>query len=217
MILPRSLIISCFVTAVASHGFVESVVVDGQSYPGFDPNSDPYASPVPARVIRKIPSDGPGTCFPTEDCMQSLNHHIVVTAMTSTDLTCNKGGQAGSSMSANVKAGGTVVWEWNQWLSGTSISVSLARSLLINMVDHLGPVSTYMASCKGKCADVNLDSTTLSWFKIDEKAFDPSGSGSLGTGNGRWGSEDLIANGDKWTSTVPAELTAGEYLMRHEV
>jgi hypothetical protein len=47
--------------SVAGHGFVKTVTVDGTDYPGFDPNTDPYASPVPARVIRKIPSDGPGT------------------------------------------------------------------------------------------------------------------------------------------------------------
>lgn len=82
--------------------------------------------------------------------------------------------------------------------------------------DHLGPVLTMMAACNGKCADVNLDSTTLNWFKIDEKAFDPNGSGSLGQGKGRWGTEDLSANGNQWASTIPAELASGEYLMRHE-
>lgn len=82
--------------------------------------------------------------------------------------------------------------------------------------DHLGPVNTYMASCNGKCTDVNLDNTKLNWFKIDEKTFDPNGTGSLGEGKGRWGTEDLSANGNKWTSTIPAKVPSGEYLVRHE-
>jgi hypothetical protein len=63
---------------VAGHGFVHTVNVGGQDFPGWNPFDDPcvkygpekpqdftdtsvrYQSPVPTRVIRKIQSDGPG-------------------------------------------------------------------------------------------------------------------------------------------------------------
>ena len=64
----------------------------------------------------------------------------------------------------------------------------------------MGPVSTYMASCNGECQ--NFDVSGAKWFKID----------AAGYSNGKWAATQLIDNGFKWTSTVPSELKAGEYV-----
>ena len=47
--------------------------------------------------------------------------------------------------------------------------------------DHLGPVSTFMASCNGDCS--NFKAADGKWFKID----------AAGYTNGKWASQKLIA------------------------
>lgn len=91
--------------------------------------------------------------------------------------------------------------------------------------DHLGPVSTYMASCNGGCK--NFNTKDAKWFKIDAAGYD--------SGKKQWASQVLInskspsiqsyrvvnlsshyecgiADGNSWTSTIPASLTSGEYV-----
>ena len=46
------------VTAVRAHGYVQDVVVDSTHYTGYLPYSDPYTSPTPERIIRRIPGNG---------------------------------------------------------------------------------------------------------------------------------------------------------------
>lgn len=56
---------------------------------GFIPQTDPYKSPVPDRIVRKVPGDGP-----VED-------------ITSIDLQCNQGA-APAALVASVAAGSEV-------------------------------------------------------------------------------------------------------------
>lgn len=49
-------------------------------------------------------------------------------------------------------------------------------------------------------------------FKIEESGLL---SGSLA--NGQWAQGQLIADNSSWTTTIPASLKAGEYLLRHEL
>jgi hypothetical protein len=67
-----------------------------------------------------------------------------------------------------------------------------------------------MANCNGDCASV--DKTSLEFFKIDESGL-ISGSNAPGT----WASDNLIANNNSWTVTVPSSIAAGNYVMRHEI
>jgi len=177
-VLPLLCIFSSLISGAFAHGFIKEVTIGGQTYPGWDPNLDPYTGTPTSRVIRKIPNDGP------------------VTDTSSADLSCNALGEAGQPISANAKPGDQIVWQWNQWLE-----------------DHHGPVWTYMAPCDGPCAsfDISLDKggKNLKWFKIDAQGYDAS--------TKTWASDDLRAAGNKWTSTIPANLKAGEYLVRHEV
>ncbi|KAH9858689.1 glycosyl hydrolase family 61-domain-containing protein [Lenzites betulinus] len=157
-------------SAVNAHGYIHNYEIDGKNYSGWLPFTDPYLSPIPSRIERNIPDDGP------------------VLDVTSPDLACNKGGETGAKSVAPVTAGSQITFDWQEWPA-----------------DHLGPVSTYMAACNGDC--VSFDATKAKWFKID----------AAGYNDKVWASTQLIDNGFKWTSTIPSELKAGEYLVRHEI
>ncbi|KAA1474275.1 hypothetical protein DENSPDRAFT_803824 [Dentipellis sp. KUC8613] len=165
-----ALVLFLAIPSALGHGFIHHVLVNGQAYPGWNPFVDPYNSPPPARVIRKIPSDGP------------------VADVSASDIACNTGGQSGTSQIANANAGSQVTFQWDYWPA-----------------DHLGPVSTYMTSCNGDCS--SFDASNAQWFKINAEGYD----------NGQFASAKLIANNDTWTSTIPAALADGQYLMRHEI
>ncbi|KAI0344649.1 hypothetical protein BDW22DRAFT_1427335 [Trametopsis cervina] len=84
-------------TSVAAHGFLASVTIEGKNYPAWDAFVDPYASPVPSRVTRKVQDDGP-----------VLDIH-------SADLACNVGGQQGAGIVAQASAGSSVTITMNRW------------------------------------------------------------------------------------------------------
>ncbi|EUC55046.1 glycoside hydrolase family 61 protein [Rhizoctonia solani AG-3 Rhs1AP] len=76
-------------TTVLGHGYVQEVVTSSGTYTGYLPYSDPYTSPAPERIIRKIPGNGP-----VED-------------VTSIDVQCNgysAGGVLGSAPASLVAA-----------------------------------------------------------------------------------------------------------------
>jgi len=158
------------VTYVTAHGYVQSVTADGQTESGWLPFSDPYQQPVPTRVVRKIPNDGP------------------VTDITSTDIACNQGGNVGTNKTFDVNAGSDMTFQWTAWPA-----------------DHKGPVTTFMASCNGDCS--SFTASDGKWFKIDQGGYT----------NGQWASDKLIANGNQWTSNIPAGLASGQYLVRYEI
>jgi hypothetical protein len=67
-----------------------------------------------------------------------------------------------------------------------------------------------MANCNGNCSDV--DKTTLEFFKID--------AGGLiddTTIPGTWASDELIAASYSRTLTIPTDIEAGDYVLRHEI
>jgi len=162
--------LSSVLTSVNAHGYVQEVQIDGKQYSGWLPWVDPYAEPVPTRIVRKVPGDGP------------------ILDNTSKDLACNQGGETGTKMVADINAGSKITFQWNTWPA-----------------DHLGPVSVYMASCNGECSSFNT--ANAKWFKIDEKGYT----------NKVWASQNLIANNNSWTATIPSELAAGQYLVRNEI
>jgi len=109
--------------------------------------------------------------------------------VTTSAIACNSDSTAGKA-SASAAAGSEVEFEWTAWPAS-----------------HKGPVMTYMAACPGTdCTSVS-DPTTLDFFKINEGGYS----------DGTWASETLIANNNSWTVTIPSDLKAGAYLMRHEI
>ncbi|KAK7687070.1 hypothetical protein QCA50_009570 [Cerrena zonata] len=172
-LLPIAALSLSLATIVKGHGFVHEVVVNGKSYPGYAPFTDPYASPAVQRIVRKVTDDGP------------------VTDIHDASLACNVAGDKPAALVADAPAGSKVTFNWQNWPA-----------------DHLGPVSTYMASCNGDCTKFS-DPSSAKWFKIDAAGYDSS--------KKQWASAKLIADGASWTSTIPASLAAGQYLIRHEI
>ncbi|KAF5873302.1 putative glycoside hydrolase family 61 protein [Botrytis fragariae] len=113
-------------------------------------------------------------------------------AYTTGDIICAKEA-TNAALSATIAAGDSIDFQWTVWPES-----------------HHGPVITYLANCNGDCATV--DKTTLEFFKIDE-----AGLIDDTTVPGTWASDNLIANNNTWTTTIPADLAPGNYVARHEI
>ncbi|MCJ1319273.1 hypothetical protein MMC15_004609 [Xylographa vitiligo] len=108
------------------------------------------------------------------------------------EIICHLGATPGATY-ATVAAGGTVELQWSVWPSS-----------------HHGPVIDYLANCNGDCT--NVDKTSLLFNKIDG-----AGLISDSTPPGVWASDQLIANNNSWTVTIPATIAPGSYVLRHEI
>ncbi|KAJ7147688.1 glycosyl hydrolase family 61-domain-containing protein, partial [Mycena crocata] len=109
-------------------------------------------------------------------------------------IACNDDGTSGAlQLTATAKAGAPITAYWNQvW------------------PHPYGPMLTYLAQCPGTtCTGVNA--ATLKWFKIDQ-----SGLINGTVYNGFWGSGKMIAQNSSWTTTIPASVPSGSYLIRFE-
>ncbi|KAF2636742.1 hypothetical protein P280DRAFT_501017 [Massarina eburnea CBS 473.64] len=117
---------------------------------------------------------------------------ILVAGISTVNIRCNNAGILGTGPIGTVAAGGTIKAHWTQWTHRpTSVMV-------------------YMAKCPSSGCN-SWDGSGKVWFKIDEKGL------VSGTQNaGKWAG-DTILDTLEWTSTVPAGLTAGDYLVRHEL
>ncbi|KAE8363411.1 glycosyl hydrolase family 61-domain-containing protein [Aspergillus caelatus] len=118
--------------------------------------------------------------------------YVAPTAYDSSDIICHRGSAPGA-LSAPVASGGTVKMTWNTWPD-----------------DHHGPVITYLAKCSGSCSDV--DKTSLEFFKIDA-------GGLVDDTNipGTWASDQLIDDSYSRSITIPTDIEAGYYVLRHEI
>jgi len=102
---------------------------------------------------------------------------------------CNGGTSA--KLSATIAAGSTVTAKWAQW------------------THQQGPVMVWMYKCAG--AFTACDGSGKNWFKIDQMGMTaPPYSGTA------WGTAQVYKN-LAWTSTIPAKLAPGNYLIRHEL
>lgn len=110
----------------------------------------------------------------------------------SSDMICHMGA-TNAKGTIKVSAGASVTVQWTPWPDS-----------------HKGPVIDYLASCNGACSEVDKES--LKFFKIDEKGLID---GSVAPG--RWASDELIENGNKWEVAIPKDIPSGEYVLRHEI
>jgi len=71
-------------------------------------------------------------------------------------------------------------------------------------------VLDYLAACANNdCSTV--DKTALKFAKIDQVGL------HNGPAPGNWAVNDLVANNNSWTVTIPSSLKAGAYVLRHEI
>ncbi|EIM91666.1 uncharacterized protein STEHIDRAFT_165886 [Stereum hirsutum FP-91666 SS1] len=113
-----------------------------------------------------------------------------VADFTTSNITCN-GDDSAAALTATANAGDPVTFYWDTWPDS-----------------HKGPTMTYMAKCDtDDCSTfTGLDGNV--WFKIDEAGLNSDGT---------WASDDLIANNNSWTVTIPSDIASGGYLLRHEL
>jgi len=168
-------------TGVFGHGFVRKITIDGVDYQG----TNPFNGGPPSVVWPYTGGNGP---------IKDVN---------SPDITCNKiTGPA--QISAQAKAGSTVVIDWN----GSSFWP--AGDTGLGPENHHGPVQTYLAKCSGPCSQAVAQQ--LTWVKFQETA-----RVQAGPVPGVWGSDLLTKAGSTVTMTLPLGLESGEYVMRHEI
>ena len=113
--------------------------------------------------------------------------------ITSSSIACNEGGDDGTSTLLDVNAGSDMTFKWTN--VRPRISTLCPQFYLPYTVgslqwpaDHLGPVTTFMASCNGDCS--NFKATDGKWFKIDEGGY----------ADGKWASQKLIAGASDCSS-----------------
>lgn len=95
------------------------------------------------------------------------------------------------------------------------MSLALPIRIILSLTHYLqwthaeGPVTVYMARCPASCS--TFDGSGAVWFKIDEAGL------LSGTVNkGSWGN-GVILSTLRWTTTIPATLAPGNYLIRVSV
>ena len=103
------------------------------------------------------------------------------------NVICHRDATPGAT-SITVSAGSTLTLQWNTWPES-----------------HKGPVIDYLARCSGSCTSVSK--TSLQFFKIAQRGLD----------GGVWAADRLIQNGNRWSVTIPSNLQAGNYVLRHEI
>lgn len=170
-------VLASLVSTTLGHGLVQGFVTDGVYNQGYI--LDYYYD-----RINKVPYPAVAGWYE-----EALDLGFVAPASYQTsDINCNKNAQA-ATISATVKAGGSVTFEWSLW------------------PHNIGPVLTYVANCNGNCSLVNMN--TLAWVKIDQSGYNVATS--------TWASQTLINNNNTWTTKVPSKLAAGNYVFRHEI
>ncbi|KAI1770071.1 carbohydrate-binding module family 1 protein [Hypoxylon cercidicola] len=122
---------------------------------------------------------------------QTDNGFVEPNSFTGEDIICHKT-SVNAGGHAQVAAGSSISISWNTWPES-----------------HKGPMIDYLAACPGDCE--SADKAALEFFKIDEVGLiDESAT------NGFWGSDVLIQNNNTWLVQIPANIKAGNYVLRHE-
>ncbi|KAF2035251.1 hypothetical protein EK21DRAFT_55134 [Setomelanomma holmii] len=116
---------------------------------------------------------------------------LLIKDLTTVNIRCNNAGALGTGVSGTVAAGQKLTAHWKQW------------------THRPASVIVYMAKCPGSCD--SFDGSGKVWFKIDQEGL------VSGTQNAGIWAGDTILDTLVWTSTIPATLAPGNYLIRHEL
>ncbi|KAK7418151.1 hypothetical protein QQX98_004126 [Neonectria punicea] len=171
-------LLGAFASTAVAHGTVTGFKTDGVAQDGY--KLDYYYAKQNGQAVPDIPA------WSAENLD---NGFVAPDAYATSDIICHINAEPGA-ISASVKAGGSVEFNWSAWPES-----------------HIGPVLTYVAKCDGECSAA--DKTTLKWVKIDEAGIDLT--------TQTWAATDMIANNNTWVTTVPETLAAGNYVFRHEI
>ncbi|KFZ24809.1 hypothetical protein V502_00719 [Pseudogymnoascus sp. VKM F-4520 (FW-2644)] len=138
-------------------------------------------------------------------CVRPPASNSPVSDVTSTDLRCNVGGATGVAGKCAVAAGSTVTVEMHQQPGDRSCANEAIGG------DHFGPVLGYLSAVEDAATADGSDG----WFKIYEDSWAP-GTGSNGAAD-YWGTKDMNTCCGRVNMVIPADIPAGDYLLRAEV
>ncbi|SPO07523.1 related to family 61 endoglucanase [Cephalotrichum gorgonifer] len=128
-----------------------------------------------------------------------------VTNVGGADIRCNVGGARGVGAKCPVKAGGVVTVEMHQQNGDRSCNNEAIGG------QHYGPVMVYLSAVPDAAkADGSSD-----WFKVYQNSWTSKGSDR--GDDDHWGVKDMNACCGKVDVPIPADLPAGDYLLRAEV
>lgn len=184
---------SCFfaaallVATAAAHSHIDYVTVNGLVYPGYIP-----------RLGADNPAETVGWSQTALD-----DGFVPPSNYTSPDIICHRDGSPPRAH-VPVSPGDTIHMQWNGWPAS-----------------HVGPILSYLAPCDATntngssdgCASV--DKTKLEFTKIDDSA--PVFFNESGGPPGFWATTTLIASNNSWLVGLPATLSPGAYVLRHEL
>ncbi|OAL56991.1 hypothetical protein IQ07DRAFT_24827 [Pyrenochaeta sp. DS3sAY3a] len=128
-----------------------------------------------------------------------------VSSVASNDVRCNVGGSKGVAGKCTVEAGGTVTVEMHQQNGDRACKNEAIGGA------HYGPVLVYMS----KVDDSSKADGSSGFFKIYENGWAPANKGA--GDNDYWGVKDMNACCGRVDVKIPADLVAGDYLLRAEV
>lgn len=114
-----------------------------------------------------------------------------VTDHTGPDIICHYNATPGQTYAA-VQAGNSIQMQWTSWPAG-----------------DVKTVLTYLASCGGECTTV--DKSSLLFTKMDEAALLRDGPRLVQAAS------EPTGDNCTWTFTIPATITPGNYVLRHEI
>ncbi|THV43988.1 hypothetical protein BGAL_0778g00030 [Botrytis galanthina] len=176
------------IAVVAGAAFISGVAAHGRVQ-GITADGVWYEGYNPSFQYEQVAPVVAGWSDPTDQA----NGFIAPDAYGTSDIICHLAATNAQGY-VNVTAGSEVNLQWTAW-----------------PLSHHGPVIDYLAACTGgDCTTV--DKTTLGFFKIDGVGLvDDS------TVPGTWASDQLIANNNSWSVTIPESLAPGAYVLRHEI
>ncbi|KAK0199855.1 glycoside hydrolase family 61 protein [Desarmillaria ectypa] len=147
--------------------------------------------------VQKVTIDGTQYTGPavgsgnTDGITRQISTQDPVKGAANSDLTCGPGALAASKV-ANANPGSSISFLW----TGASGSP---------WPHNVGPMMTYLTNCGDQsCAEYNPKGTE--WFKIEE----------AGKSDGTWAQAALMS-GKVAQVTLPSNLAAGNYIIRHEI
>ncbi|KAI1858041.1 uncharacterized protein JN550_012934 [Neoarthrinium moseri] len=130
-----------------------------------------------------------GAAAPTTgwNALNQDNGFVAPDSYQTSNIACHKNATAGQ-LYINANAGDSLTFFWNTWPD-----------------THKGPIINYIAPCNGDCT--TKSAASLSWTKFSEGGYNA----------GTWVTDTLIKNNFTSSTTIPAKLKAGNYVIRHEI
>jgi hypothetical protein len=140
-----------------------------------------------------LPADAAGAANNAPSPIRQIADIGPVKGATNPDINCGLSAQLASQV-VSANPGSSMEFYWGNPSGG-------------NWPHQVGPLMTYMASCDTSTCD-KFNGSTAKWFKIDQI-------GKKSDGN-TWYQQD-VANGGPVSLTLPTQVKAGDYLVRHEI